>query len=447
MAARKRRTRSPHPGVKLTRRTLGNGHSFWRARFIDPDTNKIVDLTLDGKTLTSDEARTDWAKKKSKAIARRRMEIELGAVKRPNIALETGVEDYLKRCDRELRPATVAKYRSLCEQFKKWAAGAGIVTLDDLGRGKLFAFRETLIQSKKHNPDGKSGAKRSPHYINSDIAAAKAMVNYWRTRESLVHLTRDDILDAFKPVRADRKDPAFLRPHQCRELIEAALRHDQKTFEETREEHSGRRPRGTTTRYQAIAPFLLYVLLSGCRREEALALRWFYVDLDALDHDGRKVGEVNLPASATKTRRPRTIDLDVSPGLRRLLAALKLRAGGTEYVFGGKKALSGYLADSTRKRLFKEFGAPRFSWQQLRATAGTYLTNAPGIFGAASVYRSAAQLGHSVAVAEKHYLGVFRGIARDVRTLEAAMQFTDLVEQAIDEVSSGGTVFDTAAAR
>jgi hypothetical protein len=56
-----------------------------------------------------------------------------------------------------------------------------------------------------------------------------------------------------------------------------------------------------------------------------------------------------------------------------------------------------------------------------RHTTGTYLTNAPGIFGAASAYRSAKQLGHSVAVAEKHYLGLVRGISPAARTLEDAM--------------------------
>jgi hypothetical protein len=35
---------------------------------------------------------------------------------------------------------------------------------------------------------------------------------------------------------------------------------------------------------------------------------------------------------------------------------------------------------------------------------------------------SARQLGHSVAVAERHYLGVHRGIPKDAHTLEAAMQ-------------------------
>lgn len=63
------------------------------------------------------------------------------------------------------------------------------------------------------------------------------------------------------------------------------------------------------------------------------------------------------------------------------------------------------------KRLRCHFGAPEgFGWQMLRRTCGTYLTNAPSIFDAASAYQSAKQLGHSVQVAEKHYVDVARGI-------------------------------------
>jgi hypothetical protein len=63
----------------------------------------------------------------------------------------------------------------------------------------------------------------------------------------------------------------------------------------------------------------------------------------------------------------------------------------------------------------------------LRSTCATYLTNAPGIFGAATVFMSARQLGHSVMVAEKHYLGVHRGIPKEAHSLEAAMQIEPIV--------------------
>ena len=50
-----------------------------------------------------------------------------------------------------------------------------------------------------------------------------------------------------------------------------------------------------------------------------------------------------------------------------------------------------------------------------------YLTCSTGIWGAATVFLCARQLGHSVAVAEKHYLGTHRGVLREARSLEAAM--------------------------
>jgi hypothetical protein len=77
-------------------------------------------------------------------------------------------------------------------------------------------------------------------------------------------------------------------------------------------------------------------------------------------------------------------------------------------------------------------GAPEFTWQKLRRTCGCFLTCAPGIFGGASAFMSAKQLGHSVAVAERHYVGVVRGIPPEARTLEAAMGITPQMK-AIEE--------------
>jgi hypothetical protein len=55
----------------------------------------------------------------------------------------------------------------------------------------------------------------------------------------------------------------------------------------------------------------------------------------------------------------------------------------------------------------------------------------PSILGAATVFMSAKQLGHSVAVAERHYLGVHRGIPRDAHTIEAAMQIEEAMRSVI----------------
>src|SRR5690606_19400123 len=111
---------------------------------------------------------------------------------------------------------------------------------------------------------------------------------------------------------------------------------------------------------------------TGCRRGEALGLRWSDVELDATDHDGRIVGEIRLPAAITRTHRARTIYLDVCPSLRRMLATMKLQAKG-DRVFEGYTA---DLVNAGRLRLQADYGAPAFDWQTLRSTCATYLTNA-----------------------------------------------------------------------
>jgi len=108
-------------------------------------------------------------------------------------------------------------------------------------------------------------------------------------------------------------------------------------------------------------------------------------------------------------------------------------AEGKGSVFG----LSRGTAQAAAKRLTSEYGAPdAFTWQALRRTCGTYLTNAGGIFGAASAYRSAKQLGHSVQVAERHYVGLVRGIPASARTLEVAMQLEEVMGRVLDSVTS-----------
>jgi integrase len=241
----------------------------------------------------------------------------------------------------------------------------------------------------------------------------------------LTGLTRDAITDAMKALPTPREQPEYLTPAQLQKLLEAAMRHDEAVFDETRKEHRGLLPKGSTRRYEPIAGFTAFLVLTGCRRGEALGLTWADVDLEALDSQGRTVGEIRLRAANTKTHRARTIGLEVSPSLRSLLAAMKLRAGraaDAQHVFGGEEPYTADLVESTRSRLIDEYGAPKFDWQMLRSTCATYLTNAPGIFGGATVFMSARQLGHTVAIAERHYLGVHRGIPKDAHTLEAAMQ-------------------------
>lgn len=426
MAKRKRRIRSPHPGVVLLERKWPSGRSTWRARYVDPETGARAFVTLD-PTLTTHEARTSWAKSLAAQLGRTRAELAAGIRPEPQpepTTLDAAIATYLEGA--ALAPKTLATYGLALAQLRAWAQHEGVTQTRELTAGRLASLRDWIIRAPKRTPvqGGKRGAQkakgkpRSPVSINRELRTLGTVLGAWRRRE-LLSVSSDQIRDAMKRVPVPRELPTYLAPAEIKRLLEAALRHDAACFTETREEHAGLRAVGSTPRYPAIAPFVAFLLLTGCRRGEALALRWADVDLDALDASGNAVGELRLRAADVKTRTARVVGLEVSPALRRILAALRLRRGKAERVFS---ELTEDAITSALRRLLGEYGAPDFTWQILRSTCATYLVNAPGIFGAASAFLAARQLGHSVVVAEKRYAGQLRGLPRDARTLEAAMQ-------------------------
>lgn len=436
MVQRKRRTRSPHSGIVLIPPDPAGRHTSWRARYRDPDSGRLVKVRIDPVACPSAATRRDWAIRKAKSLAKRTMEIEAGAPRATGTPLAEAIETYYKAHPR-LRARTLLAYRGATDKLLAWAPKAGVRTVDDLTRPKLLAFRAALANEPKRAPvaGGKRGSfastgeARSAQSVNRELRAARTVLGYLRKYELLPRLTSDDLRDGLERLEVTREDIDYLAPPECRKLLEAALAHDAATYAETRLEHIGLYEPGSTPRYDPIAPFVAFELLTGMRLGEAVSLDWPQVDLDALDQEGRKVGEIKLSAAMTKTKRGRKVGLEVSPLLRELLTVMRERTGGIGSVFG----LSRTGAEAAQKRLRRDFGAPaHFSWQALRRTCGTYLTNSFGIFGAASAYRSAKQLGHSVEVAEKFYVEVARGISRDARTLEDAMQIRAEIERVID---------------
>jgi integrase len=315
---------------------------------------------------------------------------------------------------------------------------------DDLTGPLLVAFRAELVRERRrvHVKGGKRGAlkttsePRSPYTVNRELRSVGTILAYVRKLGLLPRLSTDELRDALEKLKVSSDRIDYRKPHELQKLIEAALRHDEEMFKATREEHAGLRPPGSTPRHEPIAPFVAAAILTGMRFGELVDLEWKQVDLEALDDEGIAVGELHL-TSATKTKKARTVGLEVSPALRKMLAAMKLKSGGKGSVFG----LTRGTATAAGRRLGREFGAPECAgWQALRRTTGTYLTNASGIFGAASAYRSAKQLGHSVQVAERHYVGVARGIPRDARTLEAAMQIEAQMASVIEAVQPSRSI-------
>lgn len=407
-----RRTRSPHSGVVLIKPR--GDRAAWRARYEDPDTGKLTFVRIDPVAVRTAEARRQWAIALSKRIAKRSMDLEAGAHRATGTPLSAAVERFFDDNPR-LRPRTVEIYRLATDKLLTFAKQAGIRTADDLSAPHLLAFRAELARAPKRAAEkgGKRGASkdarevRKPAAVNVDLRSVRTVLGYLRRLGLLPHVGLDDLSDGLKALSLEHERGSLLRTNELRALLGAALAHDADTFEATRSEHAGLGPKGSTPRYQPIAPMVATAILTGMRAGELVSLEWTQVDLESR--------EIHLSA-ATKTKRARTIDLEVSPALVALLERVR-PTPPRGLVFGftpdGMKA--------SAKRLVK-YGAPReWSWQTLRRTCGTFLTCAPGIFGAASAYRSARQLGHSVTIAERHYVGVVK-VPKEARTLEGAME-------------------------
>ena len=402
----RKRNRSPHPGVVLIE--AGYGHTRWRARFRDPDLGRVVKVTLEDHDARSGPTRRAWAIKKSAALAKRRSEIDLGGTRATGETGWNAAWERYKKAHRHLAPGTIDRYRLTGEAIETWAKTVGIGSPDRLTKGALMQLREYLLDmSLARRADG-SGVTR-----NNYLKAASVLLRYYRRAQLTPFIDSDAISDACKTIGTDRPEIPIYRQPMIRELLTTALKADALP----------------NAKFQ-IGPMLAVHLLSGARPAEVISVEWHEIDFDAVDDGGRVVGAIRLPPKKTKTKTGRTIGLEVSPLLRALLLALRARNDHGR-VFPLKRDQLRYATE-----WFREQGAPEaFLWKTCRKTCGTFLANAPGIYGAAATLHTAKQLGHTVTVAERHYLNMVRGIPRDVTTLEAAMGCADLIEQVIARLS------------
>lgn len=435
---RKRRTHTAHPGVKLKKLTGAKGDR-WVARFRDPDTGRETQWSLNALDKTTDEARRMWAIEKSQSLRAHKAAVKAGAIVRTENLLADAVKLYTEHRKNEVSKATLKAYTDAAKDFTAWAGTRSLNLTESITPAHLLDYRTSFLSRPKHAQAkgqrigrGKRRpvkVKRAPVTVNKALRSLKTILNYWRARGITPNLSGDSIRDSLKPVRGLKTSPDFLKATQCRALVEAAMNHDAATFVLTRAEHDGKAAPGTTPRYTPIAPLIVAGLLTGCRWHELAEMRWDSIDLEA--------GLISLEAAHTKTRQSRRITLAETPALAALLAALKLRAGNNRYLWG-REPFRHDLAESTRKRLVRDFGAPAFTWLDLRHTCGTFLTCAPAIYGAASAFLSAKRLGHSVVVSEKHYAGAVT-VAPEIKTLEAALKIDDLCAKIVAGLSGDAT--------
>lgn len=428
---------SKHPGIRIKKPNPARRIPNYRAVWNDPDRNgKESSFTFDPDVYPTAEARTQWAIRKSLAVRQRRDDLSNGALN-TSTAFQELIDAFLEANAIECRSRTIEEYRRSLSVFSKWVEQTGVkpatITLVDLDNFRTWASKLPKKRAKRGSQRGAMKVLDKPRRlvtVNADLRVTAAFFAWLNRRGQLSHFRIEQATAALQKHKVTFEPPEFLDRHDIKESLCAAMRHDAAVFRMTREEKNEGDALGTS-RYAPIAPFLAAAFLTGMRLDELCLITWeTHVDFRSRDVDGNKIGHIALRKEDTKTGKARDVSFEVSPLLRKLLLALRAKNGPTGSVFGATYD----EAQAANRRIRTHFNAPpKVTFQIARSTCSTWLTNAPGIYGAAAPFRAAKQLGHSTDVQEKHYAGRLLGrIKPSVKTLERAMRIEKEVQMIID---------------
>ena len=170
----------------------------------------------------------------------------------------------------------------------RWAEENRVNTTDDLTRGRSDRV-SGMAASRSHV---------APATFNKWIRAVEN--GCWRYSIDADLCPKLDHAD-LKRIKQEQMPPpslrGFLTPAKVRKLLEACERHDAATYSTDAPGKDRRASEAGTPRYQPISGFALFVLLTGCRLNEAVGLDWKDVDLDALGHSGKATGQFQIRAA------------------------------------------------------------------------------------------------------------------------------------------------------
>lgn len=441
MAKVSKRKASKHHGVIIQK--VQRKHSVsYIARWFDPNNGQQMQQSFSKlkPAVTTGPARQMWAIAKARHLAEQRAAISSGAAITSKTKITDAIESYFLAITTEGRATkTIRTYRDAATPFAVWCGSNGLRYVEAISAKDLDAYRKWLVAQKVRIPAKGKGVGQGttvagdtqckPSSINAKLRGLRTMLRQWRREVILPDVDIEMITDRLRGVKVTRNQPHFLRSSALRALLQASKRHDAATYSFDRWTTASARE-VEQYQYTAIYDFVVASLLTGCRFEELAGLRWSEVNLEA--------SEILLQGERTKTGHGRRIALDITPALKVILERLRIQKGASNFVFSepadrnvlkqqGKavkhkdSGLSKNAADRCRKRLIEKFGAPQFTWHDLRRTCGTFLACAPALYAGAGAFHAAKRLGHSVVVSERHYAGAITDIPKDAETLEAAM--------------------------
>lgn len=288
---------------------------------------------------------------------------------------------------------TCISYNQTWKHFKRWLERNGPSSPLGLTRDHLRDFVRYLRQYRCERPVSKlarSAPPRplSPHSISSHARHLRAILNYGRKSLGCVRLDAEAVSAGLVVGKLPRLIPVSLRTEQLRAILRAAATHDARTGE-------------------LMFPFLAFLMITGARRGEALALRFDPSSVGAAE-SWLDLGRNMVVIWGNKTARQRILPLNTRPLLGSLLRALlDSRKADAEYVFAGGALPPGNAGDMLHNSFkdalcaIREASGVHFRLKDFRSTCATALANSNVLGG--NLYTLAGELGHAIEILQKHY--------------------------------------------
>lgn len=399
---RKTYRKTPHRGVRIL--DPDPGKKTYRLRYSDPETGRVITRSLTPHENQNSQTRTEAAMAQYRLLRRRREDIAEGATphRSADKLFAKAIDDHLAAERNVVAEATYLEYRRASEVIKEWAGKVGIKTCRRVSKGELAKLPSHIAGMKKmvRKKGGKRGEMAlsdeplSPHTVNKLLGGIGGLLNGLRRKEE-IRLTEEDISESLREVPAEITLREFLLPSAIKQLLHACDLHDAETFKITRRRST------TTPRYKPVKGFIEFLLFAGPRVYEGSQILGSDVTLE--------IDQIKVRAEIAKHGIERTLDLTLSSTAMRRAEEWS-RTDGRLFPLTEGEFLSAI------KRLITRYGAPEFSPHTLRRTTSTFMACTPKI----GPWIEASQIGHSVDVAKKHYIGKVK-VDPNAETLEQAM--------------------------
>lgn len=288
---------------------------------------------------------------------------------------------------------------NVLDHFKQWLVRTGRerLTTGRLDGPTLREYRDDLAAEPSRL--GRKAVKRSAATINQYLRTIKTCLVYLHSKRPPRFPDFENLRNALKPLREDRKAPVAFSPVELQAFLRAAEAREQpnKVIEVQRTKHDKAEKFLMETVKSASTPvsrLFLILALTGCRLGEALALKWQDVDLER--------GRITI--RAPKTGRTRWIPLvgapegAVAPSLLDRLRRWREEDTKREFVLPHTGLDAPVFPKGAWKGVNRDSGVKTISPQQLRQNFTSYA----GSLGIPATVAAMWQ-GHGADVAEKHY--------------------------------------------